>query len=173
MKLCEIWGWLSDMKLLQKDNVINKNTPSDTKKGISKEIPSVEKLENELKRERYKRNYFSVMRSTIYTLTTVAAVAVLVAVLLLPVLQIYGTSMTPTLYEGNIVVSVKGSSFAPGDIVAFYYNNKILIKRVVGNSGDWVNIDDSGNVYINGSLLDEPYVEDKAVPLLLKVMFQP
>lgn len=120
-------------------------------------------LEEELKRERFRRNYFSVMRSTVYTLITVAAVAVLVAVLLLPVLQIYGTSMNPTLCEGNIVISVKGSNFKPGDMIAFYYNNKILIKRVIGQAGDWVNIDENGDVFVNGELLDEPYVSEKSI----------
>ena len=93
---------------------------------------------------------------------TVSAVAVLVAVLLLPVLRIYGTSMTPTLDEGNYVVAVKGSDFQTGDIVAFYYNNKILVKRVIAKSGDWVDIDTNGNVYVNNTLLDEPYVTEKA-----------
>ncbi len=96
-------------------------------------------------------------------LVTVAAVAVLVAVLLLPVLQIYGTSMTPTLTEGDIVVSVKGSNdMKSGEILAFYYNNKILVKRVIAQPGDWVDIDDEGNVYVNSELLDEPYLVEKA-----------
>lgn len=125
-------------------------------------IPTIKELESELRRERYKNTYFAVLRSTIYTLITVAAVAVLVAVLLLPVLQIYGTSMTPTLEEGNIVVSVKGSTFDTGDVVAFYYNNRILVKRVIGQPGDWIDIDEDGTVYVNGELIDEPYVSEKA-----------
>ncbi len=124
--------------------------------------PTLDELEQELKRERYKRRYFSVLRSTIYTLITVSAMAVLVAVLLLPVLQIYGASMTPTLTEGNIVVCVKGSRFEPGDVVAFYYNNKILVKRVIALPGEWVDIDQEGNVKVNGKQLDEPYVSELA-----------
>lgn len=103
------------------------------------------------------------VRSTIYALLVVAAVAVLVAVLLLPVLRIYGTSMTPTLTEGDIVLSIKGSSFQTGDVIAFYYNNKILVKRVIAYSGDWVDIDDDGNVFVNGQLIDEPYISEKAL----------
>ena len=103
-----------------------------------------------------------ILRSTIYTLVTVAAIAVLIAVLFLPVLRIYGSSMNPTLDEGDIVVSLKGSNFKTGDIIAFYYNNKILVKRVIANTGDWVDIDDEGNVYVNNVKLDEPYITDKA-----------
>ena len=102
------------------------------------------------------------LRSTIGILITVAAIAVLIAVLLLPVLQIYGTSMAPTLSEGNIVVSVKGSEFQTGDVVAFYYNNKILVKRVIANPGQWVDIDSAGNVYVDNVQLEEPYIEEKA-----------
>ena len=93
--------------------------------------PSVEELEAELKRERYKRRYHSVFRSTVYTLITVAAIAVLVATLWMPVLQIYGSSMSPTLQDGEIIFTVKTSDFKPGDIAAFYYNNKILVKRII------------------------------------------
>ena len=103
------------------------------------------------------------MRSTIYVLITVAAIAVLVAVLLLPVLQIFGTSMTPTLAEGNFVVSVKGSELKTGDVCAFYYNNKILVKRVIANAGDWVDIDEDGTVYINNQKIDEPYVSEPSI----------
>ena len=125
-------------------------------------IPNVAELESELKREKYKNRYWKVFRSTIYILITVAAVAVLVATLWLPVLQIYGSSMTPTLEEGDIVVSIKSKTYETGDIVAFYYNNKILIKRVIAGSGDWVDLDEDGTVYVNGEKLDEPYVKDKA-----------
>ena len=123
--------------------------------------PSVEALEKELKRVRYKQRYNSVLRSTVFSLITVAAVAVLVATLWLPVLQIFGSSMTPTLEDGDIVFSVKSSQMEQGDIIAFYYNNKILIKRVVATPGDWVDIDPDGTVYVNGEPLDEPYLTEK------------
>lgn len=128
-----------------------------------KEIPSVDALRAELKRVRYKKRYRSVLRSTVYTLITVAAVAVLVATIWLPVLQIYGSSMTPTIDEGDIVVSVKGGTFQQGDLVAFYLGNKILVKRYIAGPGQWVDIDELGNVYVDGKLLDEPYLSEKAL----------
>ncbi len=121
-----------------------------------------EEIERELNRVRYRERYGKTLRSTIYALITVAAIAVLVAVLLLPVLQIYGVSMTPTLYDGDIVISVKGAELENQDIVAFYYNNKILVKRVIAQPGEWVDMDEAGNVRVNGKLLEEPYVEEKA-----------
>jgi signal peptidase I len=133
----------------------------ETETAVTAEFPTSEQLENELKAERYKHSYLHVLRSTVYTLVVVAAVAILAATLWLPVLQIIGTSMSPTLEEGNIVVSVKGSKFDAGDVIAFYYNNNVLVKRVVARSGDWIDIDESGNVYVNGELLDEPYLDEE------------
>ena len=127
------------------------------------EPPSLEQLEAELDREKYKRRYKRVLRSTVYTLVVVAAVAVLVATIWMPVLQIYGASMTPTLNEGDIVICVKGSDFALANLVAFYMGNKILVKRCIAGPGQWVEIDESGNVYVDGKLLDEPYLEEKAL----------
>lgn len=132
------------------------------KKRISEARPSVEQLEGEIKRVKYKSKYRSVMKSTVYTLITVAAIAVLVATLWLPVLQIYGSSMAPTLQDGEIIFTMKTSKFERGDIAAFYYNNKILVKRVIAGPGEWVNIDGDGTVYINGSPISEPYLEEKA-----------
>ncbi|WP_290172731.1 signal peptidase I, partial [uncultured Dubosiella sp.] len=103
------------------------------------------------------------MRSTMGVLVVVAALAILAATLWLPVLRIYGTSMTPNLTAGDIVLSVKGSDFKTGDVIAFYYNNKILVKRVIAGPGDWVYIDDDGNVFVNGEEIDEPYVQEKAL----------
>lgn len=127
------------------------------------DIPDVEQLRAELSREQYKQRYRRVLRSTIYTLVVVAAVAVLISVLFLPVLHIYGTSMTPTLSEGDIVVSVKGADFESGDLIAFYLGNRILVKRCIAGPGQWVDIDEEGNVYIDGKLLEEPYLEEKAL----------
>ena len=135
---------------------------SGRKRDVPMELPPVSQLEQELAREKYRRRYGKVLRSTIYTLITVAAVAVLVATLWLPVLQIYGASMAPTLRDGDIVVSLKSSEFQPGDVVAFYYNNKILVKRVIASSGQWVDIKEDGTVYVDGQVLDEPYLEEKA-----------
>ncbi|MBQ8752112.1 MAG: signal peptidase I [Clostridia bacterium] len=127
------------------------------------EKPSLEQLRGELKRERYKLRYRTVLRSTIYTLVTVAAVAILVATLWLPVLHIYGSSMSPTLEDGQIVFSVKTGRLEQGDVVAFYYNNRILVNRVIAQSGDWVDFDEDGTVYINEERLEEPYLKDKAL----------
>ena len=126
------------------------------------EIPDVELLKKELDRVNYKTKYRSVLKSTIFMLVVVAAIAVLVATTWLPVLQIYGSSMTPTLNEGEVVVSVKGSSFEQGDLIAFYYGNKILVKRCIATPGQWVDIDEDGNVYVDGNRLNEPYVKEKA-----------
>lgn len=125
--------------------------------------PTIAQLEAELGRERYRWRFRRVLKSTIYTLITVAAAAVLVATLWMPVLQISGNSMAPTLNGGEIVISLNGSSFQTGTIVAFYYDNKVLIKRVIAGPGDWVNIDEDGNVFVNDKLLDEPYLEEKAL----------
>lgn len=133
------------------------------RKDASLMRPSVEQLEGELQRVRYKRRYRSVLKSTVYTLITVAAIAVLVATLWLPVLQIYGSSMTPTLQDGEILFSLKTNSLEKGDILAFYYNNKILVKRVIANPGDWVDFDEDGTVYVNGEELNEPYLSEKAL----------
>nr|WP_296456090.1 signal peptidase I [uncultured Acetatifactor sp.] len=133
-----------------------------TEAAQAMEAPTVEQLEAELKKEQYRHNYGRVLRSTAFSLLVVAAVAVLVAVLLLPVLQINGTSMTETLQDGDIVVAISNSKFKTGDVIAFYYNNNILVKRVIAAAGDWVDIDGEGNVYVNGELLDEPYITEKA-----------
>ena len=132
-----------------------------TKKELT--LPTTSQLEAELKREKYKFRYKKLLRSTIYALLIVVALSVLAATLVFPVLQIYGESMTPTLNSDDIVVSIKKSNFESGDIIAFYYNNRILVKRVIATSSDWVNIDDDGNVYVNNKLLKEPYISEKSL----------
>lgn len=125
--------------------------------------PSLAQLEAELQRAQYRSRYSRVLRSTVCTLVVVAAIAVLVATLWMPVLQIYGSSMTPSLQDGEIVLSVKDVSPEPGEVIAFYYNNKVLVKRVVGMPGDWIDIDEDGTVFVNSTPLDEPYLEEKAL----------
>lgn len=120
-------------------------------------------VEAALKREQYRRSYSKALRSTVFSLIVVAAAAVLVAVLILPVLQISGTSMTETLQDGDIVVAVNSKNFTPGDMIAFYYNNNTLVKRVIANAGDWVDIDEAGNVTVNENPLEEPYVSERAL----------
>ena len=133
------------------------------KRSQSQQPPTLEQLTAELARENYKRRFGRVLRSTLFTLVVVAAAAVLVATIWMPVLQIYGSSMTPTLNEGEIVVSVKGSDFEPGDLVAFYLGNKILVKRCIAGPGQWVDINENGDVFVDGELLDEPYLTEKAL----------
>lgn len=127
------------------------------------QIPELSELEAELERVRYNARYGRTLRSTVYSLIIVAAVAVLVATLWMPVLRTYGESMTPTLHEGDILVTVKTDDFKEGDIVAFYYNNKILVKRVIASSGEWVDIDDEGIVYVNNEPLYEPYINEPSI----------
>ena len=129
----------------------------------SVDIPSSEQIRAELNRVNYKSRFRQVMKSTVYTLVVVAAISVLVATIWLPVLQIYGTSMVPTLNEGDIVVTIKTSEFETGDLVSFYLGNKLLVKRYIAGPGQWVDIDLDGNVFVDGLLLDEPYISDKAL----------
>ncbi len=130
---------------------------------MPEELPGLDQLREELKRERYNQRYRQVLRSTVFILIVVAAAAILVAVLFMPVLQIYGTSMVPTLSEGDIVVSLKGVDFEAGDMVCFYSGNKLLVKRYIAGPGQWVDIDEEGNVSVDGELLEEPYLTEKAL----------
>ncbi len=125
-------------------------------------LPSVEELMRERTHERYRIRYRRALRSTITTIITVAAVAVIISYLLMPVLRIYGYSMTPTVHDGNIVLTLRSSNFTKGDVIAFYYNNKILVKRVIAGPGEWVDIDQNGQVYVNEEPIDEPYIDELA-----------
>lgn len=125
-------------------------------------FPSSEAVEQELNREQYRKRYQRTLKSTLFALVTAAAAAVLVAALWLPVLEIFGSSMTPTLQEGQYVVAIKDSSPETGDIVAFYYGNKVLVKRCIAGPGSWVDILEDGTVTVNGQALDEPYLKTKS-----------
>ena len=129
----------------------------------SGKLPEISQLRRELNRVRRKKERWSSVWNLLYILAVAAAVAVLVAILALPILQIYGNSMTPTLYEGDFVLSVKGTDFQAGDLVVFYLGNNVLVKRYIAGPGQWVNIDGNGNVYVDGVLLEEPYVSEKAL----------
>lgn len=131
------------------------------KKEVS--LPTKKQVETERKRYRRQRAYNKALRGTVYVLTIVAAVAVLISTLILPVLQIEGTSMEPTLTNGDIVLLMKTTRFERGDLCAFTWNNKLLVKRVIGLPGDWIEIDTDGTVYLNGDKLEEPYVEQMAL----------
>ena len=131
------------------------------KKEVS--LPTKKQVETERKRYRRQKAYNKALRGTVYVLTIVAAVAVLIATLVLPVLQIEGTSMEPTLSNGDIVLLTKTTRFEHGDLCGFTWNNKLLIKRVIGLPGDWIEIDTDGTIYLNGDKLDEPYVQQMAL----------
>ena len=133
-----------------------------TRKEISS-LPTIKQVETERKRYRRQKAYNKALSGTIYVLTIVAAVAVLIATLVLPVLQIEGTSMEPTLVNGDVVLLTKTTSFDRGELCGFSWNNKLLIKRVIGIPGDWIEIDTDGTVYLNGEKLDEPYAEQLSV----------
>ena len=128
-----------------------------------KSLPTKEQVERERKRYRRQKAYNKALGGTIYVLTIVAAVAVLIATLFLPVLQIEGKSMEPTLVNGDIVLLTKTTTFNRGELCGFSWNNKLLIKRVIGIPGDWIEIDTDGTVYLNGEKLDEPYAQQLAV----------
>ena len=128
----------------------------------STDLPTLEQIRRERSRLQYRSRYGRALRSTLRALAVAAALALLVATLWLPVLRIYGSSMWPTLMDGQIVLCVKTRSFAPGDVTAFYHGNKLLIKRYVAGPSDWVDIDDSGNVTVNSEPLEEPYLAEKA-----------
>lgn len=128
-----------------------------------RDLPSLEQLRAELQREKSKRRYYRALKSTVCFFVVVAAVAALIATLWMPVLQIYGESMTPTLKEGDVVVTVKGTDFETGDLVSFYLGNKLLVKRFIAGPGAWVDMDERGNVYVDGALLEEPYLTEKAL----------
>lgn len=123
--------------------------------------PSQDQIAVELNERKRKRRVLGVVATTIGGLLTVAAVVVLLATFLFPTLRIYGTSMAPTLNEGEVVVSVKTPDYNAGDIVAFYYNNKILVKRVICGPGDWLDMSEDGTVYVNKQKVDEPYVSER------------
>ena len=129
--------------------------------GLS-DIPSQELLENEIKRGKHRKLFRKVLKNTIFSLIVVVAVSAIITILVLPVLQITGTSMSDTLHDGDIVFAVKTSDLETGDLIAFYYNNSILVKRVIASAGNWVDIKEDGSVYVNNQPLDEPYVTDLA-----------
>lgn len=132
------------------------------KRELAKDLPTADQLKAELARHRSRAGFMRMLYSTAASLIVVAALAVIISMLFLPVLRVTGTSMTPTLAKDELVVCKRRGDFKQGDIVAFYYNNKILLKRVIAVSGDTVDIKDDGTVYVNGKKLDEPYVKDKA-----------
>ena len=133
------------------------------KSQVNQELPRIDELKGELRRERYKRRFRRVLRKTVDALIVVAAIAAIIATLVLPVLEIAGTSMEPNLNDGDIVLLVKTDKLETGDLCAFYYSNKILIKRVIATPGDYLWLEDDGTVFLNGTELEEPYLTEKAL----------
>lgn len=127
------------------------------------DYPSAAQLEAEVARVKQGARFRAVLRSTLSTLLVVAALSILISTAWMPVLQIYGTSMEPTLREDDVVLVAGGSSFSQGDLIAFYIGNKILVKRCIALPGQWVDMDEAGNVYVDGALLDEPYLSEKSL----------
>ena len=125
--------------------------------------PSLEQLNRELDRRRHQKAFNRALRGTVWILLVVAAAAIICSTFFFSVLQIEGSSMEPTLNEGELVVASKSKHFQRDDIIAFYYNNKVLLKRVIGFPGEWINIDQNGIVYIDGQTLEEPYVQENAL----------
>lgn len=132
-------------------------------RGQAKELPAIGQLREELHRVTYRSRFRNMLRSTVGTLMVAVAAAVLTATLWLPVLRIVGGSMAPTLETGDIVVCVKGTEVASGDLVSFYVGNRLLVKRCIAGPGQWVDMDEAGNVYVDGELLEEDYVLDRAL----------
>lgn len=127
------------------------------------DLPATQQLEDELRRLRYKENFAKTLWSTVSSLIVVAALTVVVSMLFVPVLRVTGTSMTPTMLNDELILCLKSSNFEKGDVVAFYYNNKVLLKRVIGVAGDVIDISEDGTVYLNDEALDEPYLNEKAL----------
>ena len=146
----------------KKQKIKKKVTKKNKKESIKLDYNSmsIEQIETELKKEKYKSKYFNILSSTIYGLIIVAALAAIIATLIMPVFQISGSSMAPELENGDLVISIKTKKLNNGDIIAFYHGNKILVKRVIASAGEWVVIDKDGKVYVNGELLQEPYIEE-------------
>lgn len=133
------------------------------KKEKNKILPTTNELNKIFEKEKYKSKYLKLLRSTIFILIIVIAISVLLSTLIIPVLEIKGNSMEPTLNNNNIVICIKKSKFKTGDIIAFYYNNHILVKRIIGLPGDSVDIDSEGNIFVNDKLLKEPYIKEKVI----------
>lgn len=127
----------------------------------NKIIPEIDQLEQEIEKERERKRFRQTLKSTVFALITVAALAVIVSTFWMPVLKIYGNSMTPSLQEGDIVLSLKKSKYKTGDVVGLHYGNKLLVKRIIAGPGDIVDLDYEGNVYVNDEKLEEEYIQDK------------
>ena len=137
-------------------NIFNKKE----KKKITLEDINIEDIEKEIHREHYKQSFENLLRSSAYVLIIILAFSVIITSILMPVIEITDSSMNPLLNDNDIVLTFKTNKLKRGDIIAFYHGNKILVKRVIGVSGDWVNIEQDGLVYVNGEKIEENYVKE-------------
>lgn len=126
-------------------------------------LPTLEQVERERNKLKYQKEYRRTILHIIGILIVAAAVSVLLATMFFPIIQVSGVSMEPTLEDEQIILLEKTGKFKTGDLIGFYYQNKILLKRVIGRAGDYIDIDEDGNVYVNDKQLDEPYLKDKAL----------
>ena len=126
-------------------------------------LPTLEQVERERNKLKYQKEYRRTILHIIGILIVAAAVSVLLATMFFPIIQVSGVSMEPTLKDEQIILLEKTGKFKTGDLIGFYYQNKILLKRVIGRAGDYIDIDEDGNVYVNDKQLDEPYLKDKAL----------
>lgn len=141
-----------------KKDLTNKKIKSKKNQTLDYDALTINQIQQVLNKETYKEKYVKILKSTIYSLVIIAAIALMIATMIMPVLQISGNSMTPTYNGGEIVLSIKTNNLKPGDVIAFYHGNKILVKRVIAGAGNWINIDESGQVYVNGYEIKEEYV---------------
>lgn len=133
------------------------------KERVTVDIPTVEQVESELKRIKYKSSFFRTLVNTATIVAAVAAVSVLLSMIFFPVIQVSGDSMTPTLDDGDILVTYHSKDVTYGDLCCLSWQNKTLLKRVIGLPGDVISIDADGNVFVNQELIDEPYVIEKSL----------
>ena len=147
----------------EEKKIVSGENEGDAEKTKTLDIPTTAQFEAELKRLRYRHNFIKSVWSTVSSLIVVAAIAIIISTMILPVLRVTGTSMNPTLKNDEVLLCNKLADIKQGDIIAFYYNNKVLIKRVIGLPGDVIDIAEDGTVYVNGEALDEPYVSELAL----------
>lgn len=157
----KIKKFVKEIKKSFKNKKNNKNASNKVKNKIDYKSFSVKEIETELNRTKYNQKYMKILRSTIYSLIIIASIATIIATLIMPVFEVNSNSMSNTYNQGDIVASIKTKKINQGDVIAFYHGNKILVKRVIATSGSWVVINEDGNIYVDGSLIDEPYIENK------------
>lgn len=122
------------------------------------EIINLEKIKEDYKTRKNREKFFYELKKTIGFFLVIISVGIIISSFWVRVLTIYGTSMSPNLTAKDTVVAFKKDQYKSGDVIAFYYNNKVLVKRVIATSGDWVNISNNGNVIINDKEIKEKYL---------------